>query len=248
MEQVDDVVKMVREYVQYLLESGVEEIEARDEREGPVVQEGSRMRPGRDQAVPAVLPSGQDLEAVRLGIGVCKKCALARDRRNIVFGEGNPNAEIVFVGEGPGSEEDRTGRPFVGPAGELLTKIIEKGMQISRSSVYICNIVKCRPPGNRNPEDDEVTACLPYLKQQIEAIQPKAIVTLGLPATRTLLGTGSLPMHELRGRWHDYNGIPVMPVFHPSYVLRRYTLPVRRQVYEDTLEVLRLLGKLPDQL
>jgi len=246
MEQADDLVKTVREYVRYLLESGVEEIEARDEREGPVLGKRSRMRPGGGQEGPEILSSGQELEAIRLGMGACSKCALARDRHHIVFGEGNPNAEIVFVGEGPGSEEDRTGRPFVGPAGELLTKIIENGMKISRSSVYICNIVKCRPPGNRTPEDDEVAACLPYLEKQIEAIQPRAIVTLGLPATRTLLGTGSRPMRELRGRWHEYNGIPVMPVFHPSYVLRRYTLPVRRQVYEDTLEVLRLLGKPPE--
>ena len=241
MEQTGDVVRAVREYVRYLLESGVEHVGVPGKQAGP--NSGWRTGATAPPVVRSDLVVGQGLKEIQAAMAGCMGCALAKGRKNIVFGEGNPEAEIVFVGEGPGGEEDLTGRPFVGPAGQLLTRIIEKGMQIPRSSVYICNIVKCRPPGNRTPEEDEVQACLPYLEKQLEAIGPKVIVALGLPATRTLLGTGQRPMHELRGRWHEYRGIPVMPVFHPSYVLRRYTLPVRRQVYEDTLEVLRFLGR-----
>jgi len=157
-----------------------------------------------------------------------------------VFGEGNPQAEIVFVGEGPGSEEDRTGRPFVGPAGEMLTRIIEDGMKIQRSSVYICNIVKCRPPGNRTPRDAEVGACFPFLDKQIMAIQPRVIITLGHSATCSLLRVQK-PMYALRGTWQSHRGIPVMPTFHPSFVLRQYTRQVRGQVHADTQKVIRHL-------
>ena len=186
-------------------------------------------------------PARQEtLSDVRTELGDCKRCALSRIRTNIVFGEGNPKAEIVFVGEGPGSEEDRTGRPFVGRAGQLLTRIIENGMKIDRSSVYICNIVKCRPPGNRTPRDDEVETCFPFLAKQIKVIKPRVIVTLGQPATCALLGVQK-PMHALRGTWNSFEGIPVMPTFHPSYVLRRYTRSVRGQVHADTQKVMRFL-------
>jgi len=226
-----ETLRSLREYLLFLSASGVREIAVQ-------VEDAVRAQTGRAAALPDAC--SKMLEAVRQELGDCRRCSLAATRRHIVFGEGNPRAEIVFVGEGPGAEEDRTGRPFVGRAGELLTRIIEKGMNLSRSEVYICNIVKCRPPGNRDPGPEEVDACLPFLKKQIEAIRPRVIVTLGRPAAHALLG-GRESMTDLRGRWHAYEGIPVMPTFHPSYVLRQYTVEVRRMVYEDSLEVLRVL-------
>lgn len=172
------------------------------------------------------------LEAVRETLGDCQRCGLCEGRQSIVFGSGNPKADILFVGEGPGEQEDRQGLPFVGRAGELLTKMIEGGIHIPRDDVYICNIVKCRPPKNRNPLPDEVAACRPFLDGQIAAIQPKVIVTLGKPAAGLLLGREVAITRE-RGTWQDYNGIPLMPTLHPAYVLRKYTPENRRNVWED---------------
>ena len=179
------------------------------------------------------------LEAIREEIGDCTRCKLHKGRTNIVFGEGDPKAVIVFVGEGPGSEEDQQGRPFVGAAGQLLTDIIEKGMNIKRTEVYICNIVKCRPPNNRNPEPDEVESCIGFVKQQIRAIHPTVIVTLGNVPTQNLLNTKQ-GITKLRGVWQEYEGIPVMPTFHPSYLLRS---PVEKKwVWVDIKNVLKRLG------
>jgi DNA polymerase len=172
------------------------------------------------------------LEQVRETLGDCNRCRLAEGRTHIVFGDGNPQADLVFVGEGPGETEDRRGLPFVGRAGELLTKMIEKGLGIPRSEVYICNVVKCRPPGNRTPLADEVAACSPFLDGQIAALKPRVIVALGKPAASLLLGR-DVPITKVRGTWHDYHGIPLMPTFHPAYVLRRYTADNRRLVWED---------------
>jgi DNA polymerase len=138
----------------------------------------------------------------------------------------------MFIGEGPGQEEDLRGLPFVGRAGELLTKMIEAGLEIPRKDVYICNIVKCRPPKNRTPQPDEVAACQPFLDGQIDAIQPRAIVTLGRPATSLLLGR-DVSISRVRGTWQSYRDIPVMPTFHPAYILRQYTPENRRLVWED---------------
>ena len=171
------------------------------------------------------------LAAVREELGDCRRCTLCQGRTQIVFGEGNPEPRVVFVGEGPGAEEDRTGRPFVGPAGELLTRMIE-ACGWKRSEVYICNIVKCRPPGNRDPEPDEVEACRPFLERQLRALAPEVIVTLGRPATSALLGR-SVSITQLRGRWQQWREIPLMPTFHPAYVLRNYTLQTRQQVWDD---------------
>ena len=176
--------------------------------------------------------SDPSLEQVRETLGDCKRCRLAEGRTHIVFGDGNPQADLVFVGEGPGETEDRRGLPFVGRAGELLTKMIEKGLGIPRSEVYICNVVKCRPPGNRTPLADEVAACSPFLDGQIAALKPRVIVALGKPAASLLLGR-DVPITKVRGTWHDYHGIPLMPTFHPAYVLRRYTAENRRLVWED---------------
>jgi uracil-DNA glycosylase family 4 len=172
------------------------------------------------------------LEAVRAELGECIRCRLSEGRTQIVFGDGNPNAELMFVGEGPGESEDRRGLPFVGRAGELLTQMIEKGLGIPRSEVYICNVVKCRPPGNRTPLADEVAACSPFLDGQVAAVQPRVIVALGKPAASLLLGR-DVPITRVRGTWFEYKGIPLMPTFHPAYVLRQYTPENRRRVWED---------------
>ncbi len=231
------IAKAFRERILYLLESGVREIPIRTVVRGPG-------ETARSKAVSAdsegAFSEERLLEEIRKELEGCNRCPLGRTRRNLVFGEGNPRADILFIGEGPGSEEDATGRPFVGPAGQLLTRIIEGGMGVPRSSVYICNIVKCRPPNNRPPLDEEAASCLPFLQRQIEAVRPRVIVTLGHSATCRLLGLRG-PMHQLRGKWQTYRGIPVMPTFHPSYVLRYYTVAVRRQVWEDVREAVRML-------
>jgi DNA polymerase len=172
------------------------------------------------------------LDAVRAELGDCRRCGLCEGRQHIVFGDGNPNADILFVGEGPGQTEDEQGLPFVGRAGELLTQMIEKGMGLSRRDVYICNIVKCRPPKNRTPLADEVAACRPFLDGQIRAVKPKVIVALGKPAAGLLLGRDVAITRE-RGTWHEYQGTPLMPTLHPAYVLRQYTAENRRAVWED---------------
>ncbi len=172
------------------------------------------------------------LARVRDELGECTRCELCQGRTQIVFGDGNPDADLMFVGEGPGEQEDRQGLPFVGRAGELLTRMIEAGLGIPRAEVYICNIVKCRPPGNRNPLPPEVSACRPFLDGQIDAVRPRTIVALGKPATSLLLGR-DVAITRVRGSWHDYRGIPVMPTFHPAFILRQYTEQNRRLVWED---------------
>ena len=150
----------------------------------------------------------------------------------------------MFVGEGPGADEDAQVIPFVGRAGQKLTEMIEKGIGVPRSEVYIANVVKCRPPQNRDPQPDEIAACSPFLWAQIAAVAPEVLVTLGAPATRTLLGT-STGITRLRGQWHEFRGVPVMPTFHPAYLLRAYTPANRRMVYEDLLAVRARLGLQP---
>jgi DNA polymerase len=172
------------------------------------------------------------LEQVRAELGECTRCRLHEGRTQIVFGDGDPHAALMFVGEGPGEQEDLQGLPFVGRAGELLTRMIERGLGIPRRSVYICNIVKCRPPGNRTPLADEVSTCRRFLDGQIDAVAPRAIVTLGKPASSLLLGR-DVSITRVRGVWHEYRGIPVMPTFHPAFLLRQYTEQNRRLVWED---------------
>jgi len=169
----------------------------------------------------------------------CQACVLAKTRTNVVFGTGNRNAKLLFVGEGPGADEDAQGEPFVGRAGQFLNKVIS-AMGLKREEVYICNVVKCRPPGNRTPLPDEVAACNTYLTEQIALVAPKAIVALGSPASKTLLNTTQGIM-SLRGRWHAYKGVPLMPTYHPAFVLRQYTEEVRRAVWEDMKKVMEKL-------
>ena len=175
------------------------------------------------------------LEQIRTDLGECTRCVLCERRTHIVFGEGNPDAPVVFVGEGPGEEEDRSGRPFVGRAGELLTRMIES-VGWTREDVYICNIVKCRPPRNRNPGLDEIATCRPFLDRQIRAIDPLVVVALGKPAASTLLGH-NVAITRARGIWQEWDGIPVMPTFHPAYLLRNYTREARQSVWDDLLAV-----------
>jgi uracil-DNA glycosylase family 4 len=178
------------------------------------------------------------LEELRAAIGDCRRCKLCSGRTNLVFGVGNPNAELMFIGEGPGRDEDLQGEPFVGRAGQLLTDIITKGMGMRREDVYIANVVKCRPPENRNPEPDEVAACEPFLKKQIELVRPRIIVALGKFAVQTLLQSKA-PITKLRGQWHSYHGIKLMPTFHPAYLLRN---PAdKKLVWEDIKKVIKEL-------
>lgn len=179
------------------------------------------------------------LTVIREDLGDCKRCKLHSGRTNIVYGVGSPTAEICFVGEGPGADEDLQGEPFVGRAGQLLTQMI-KAMGLEREDVYICNVVKCRPPNNRDPEPDEVTACSPFLIRQVRAVGPKVIVTLGKHAAHTVLNVKT-PITRLRGTWGAFDGIPVMPTFHPSFLLRDPTQ--KKFAWEDLKAVLHHLGR-----
>ncbi|MBA4421805.1 MAG: DNA polymerase [Syntrophus sp. (in: bacteria)] len=184
---------------------------------------------------PVVKMSG--LDAVRELLGDCRRCPLHRTRHSLVFGEGNPEADLVFVGEAPGADEDAQGRPFVGRAGQLLTKIIG-AMGLKREEVYICNILKCRPPGNRNPQPDEIAPCEPFLIRQLEAIRPRVICALGTFSAHTLLKSEA-PISVLRGRFHSYQGILLMPTYHPAYLLRNPG--AKKQVWEDVQMIMQTL-------
>jgi DNA polymerase len=179
------------------------------------------------------------LQALAQEVSECRKCGLCETRTQTVFGVGNPNADLVFVGEAPGFYEDKQGIPFVGEAGKLLTDMIEKGMQLPRDSVYICNVIKCRPPDNRNPNPEEVQSCEPYLLRQLEIIQPKVICALGKYAAQTLLGSHET-IGKMRGKWHDYNGTPLRATYHPSYLLRQ---PAdKKKAWADLKEIMHHLG------
>ncbi len=216
---------------------------------GAVVPEPEvRATPARamDVAPVAVAPSVADgrgaarLAEVRAGLGDCTRCKLSGGRQHLVFGTGNPDAALCFVGEAPGADEDRSGEPFVGPAGQLLTKMIE-AMGFHREDIYICNIIKCRPPGNRNPEPDEIASCEPFLKAQLAAIRPRMIVCLGKFAAQTLLRSDA-PISRMRGRFQAYEGIPLMPTFHPAFLLRNPA--AKREVWADLQLVMSELDRL----
>lgn len=179
-----------------------------------------------------------DLEGLRQELGDCTRCGLSSDRTKIVFGVGDPGAQVVFVGEAPGRDEDLQGEPFVGKAGQLLTRIIN-AMGLERDQVYICNVIKCRPPGNRDPQQDEIAMCQPFLTRQLEIIRPRAICALGSFAARTLLNSDT-GISRLRGHFHDYHGVPLMPTYHPSYLLRKPQ--AKRDVWEDIQKIMELLG------
>ena len=236
-EELRDITRAVREQLQAQLELGVAALPRPPGPTSPV----PAAAPG--PAIPLGMPSFNTLEEVQAHLGECTRCKLHTGRRTIVFGVGSPQAGLVFVGEGPGADEDAQGIPFVGRAGQLLTKIIE-AMQMRREDVYICNIVKCRPPNNRNPEPDEIAACEPFLKAQLAVLRPKVICCLGAFAAQTLLRTKE-PISKLRGRFHAYEGIPLLPTFHPAYLLRNPH--EKRTVWEDMKllqkEYCRLTGR-----
>jgi uracil-DNA glycosylase len=195
--------------------------------------------------LPPLAPTGDTLAVIRSDIGDCTRCKLHAGRTKLVFGSGNEQAKLVFVGEGPGADEDASGLPFVGRAGQLLTSMIEntaarEGIPIKRPDVYICNVVKCRPPQNRTPEPDEMEICGQFLFRQIMAIQPKAICSLGATATKALLNRKE-GVTKLRGNWYKWNAIPVMVTYHPSYLLRPYSQDAKRQAWEDLKKVLHFV-------
>ena len=245
------VLEEVRAYVEYQLSTGLDVLPRHatpiPTRPAPPATPDAAAPPSlRAAARPADLFVGAGvhaaptLEALRSEIGDCRRCKLWQGRTHLVFGVGNPHAELMFVGEGPGRDEDRQGEPFVGRAGLLLTEIITKGMKMRREDVYIANVVKCRPPENRNPEPDEIAACHPFLLRQVELVAPRVIVALGTFAAQTLLTTRT-PISRLRGCWHDYHGIRLMPTLHPAYLLRNPN--DKRVVWEDIKLVLRELGR-----
>jgi uracil-DNA glycosylase family 4 len=196
-------------------------------------------------AAPATAPSievslpGESLETIRDFIGDCQRCKLSKGRKNIVFGQGNPKAGLMFIGEAPGADEDEQGLAFIGRAGQLLTKIIE-AIGLTRDEVFIANVIKCRPPQNRNPEPDEITECQPFLERQIEAIRPKVLVGLGKFGGQWLLKTAE-PISRIRGRFGDYKGIKVMPTYHPAFLLRNPA--AKKEVWEDMKAVRAVLGE-----
>jgi len=219
--ELNEIVRLVKSYIELEKESGVGECLA----EAHIKEEATRDG------------NAEGLAALKKKVLSCTACDLYTTRRNVVFGSGNPNAKLIFIGEAPGEEEDAQGLPFVGRAGQLLTKIIE-AMGMRRQDVYIANILKCRPPNNRVPLPTEILACEENVKAQIEAIKPKVICTLGKFASQTLLRTQE-PISSLRGNWREYHGTKVMPTFHPAYLLRNP--PDKRLVWADMKKVLKEL-------
>jgi len=210
----------------------------------PAPQPPGREPPAASATNAAPLPTAEPIDLSNTGlveletmVSACTRCGLCEGRNRTAFADGNAGADLMFLGEGPGADEDREGIPFVGVAGQLLTKIIG-AMKIRREDVYIANIVKCRPPRNRNPEPDEAAACLPYLERQIELVAPKVIVTLGAVPLRFLIGQKGI--RRLRGNWLEYKGIPVMPTLHPSYLLR--VPEAKRDVWNDMQQIMARLG------
>lgn len=226
-----ELIASLKCYLEELRESGVDAL--------PFAAQVSRSSlPAATDGI-AAAGAGETLEEIMAELGECCRCQLGRTRTNLAFGVGNPHARIVFVGEAPGRDEDLQGEPFVGEAGKLLTRIIQ-AMGFERGDVYICNVLKCRPPGNRDPLPEEVESCGSFMLRQIMAIKPDVVVALGKFAAQTLLQTKEI-ISRLRGRFHDYHGIPLMPTFHPSALLRDPAK--KREVWEDMQQVMKLLGK-----
>jgi DNA polymerase len=220
-EDINGLINDLKTYLKYLKGMGISSLPS------------SGMEP--EKPTPS---QGLTLEGVRNELGDCKRCKLHRTRRTIVFGEGNDKATLMFIGEGPGYDEDVQGRPFVGKAGQLLTKIIQS-INLQREEVYIANIIKCRPPQNRNPEPDEIQSCNPFLQKQIQVIQPKIICALGTFSAQTLLKTET-KITALRGKFHNLEGIKVIPTYHPAFLLRNPDK--KREVWEDMKKIAEWLN------
>lgn len=219
----------LRYYLEDLCETGVDEL--------PLTMPGTPAAIQKESSAVTVAASRESLTSIREDIGECSRCKLSSVRKNIVFGVGSSSAKVLFVGEAPGRDEDLQGEPFVGEAGQLLTRMIA-AMNFSRAEVYICNVLKCRPPGNRDPEPDEIALCSPFLLRQVQAIAPQVIIALGAFAAQTLLKSKD-PISRLRGRFHDYHGIPLMPTFHPSFLLR--SPEKKRDAWADLQQVMKYL-------
>jgi len=248
---LNNVLDDLREYLLYQDEEGIEQAEVSQDVMKAFGKLGSKSPPKvSERRQPAPAPAGQPaetdrpLDQIASEIAACTRCALHKTRTNTVPGQGDPHPEIMFIGEGPGADEDQQGLAFVGRAGQLLTKMIG-AMGYTREKVFIGNIVKCRPPGNRVPLPEEMETCLPYLKRQIAILKPKVIVALGATAVKSLLGTGT-GITKLRGEWHRFEEIDLMPTFHPAYLLRSPSK--KREAWEDLQEVLARLGKKPPPL
>jgi len=237
--QLAKIARAIATYVDYQRELGVLGFPRSVPGPAAAARPAPRIAASVDLFADASVAQARTLSELRAAIGDCRRCKLAPHRTQVVFGVGNERARLVFVGEAPGHDEDVRGEPFVGRAGQLLTEIITKGMRLRREDVYIANVIKCRPPGNRNPEPDEVATCEPFLLRQLEIIAPEVIVALGKFAVQTLLRTKT-PITQLRGRWHDYHGIRLMPTFHPAYLLRNPG--DKRLVWEDIRKVMGVLG------
>lgn len=236
-EELRRIVAGIRTNIALRARSGLLGVSSRATRRRRVGSTVAGSEPATEQQMPV---GAVGLLAVREELGDCQRCKLSKGRKNLVFGVGNPDAHLVFVGEGPGADEDEQGEPFVGKAGQLLTKMIE-AMGYHREDVYICNVVKCRPPGNRNPEPDEIAACEPFLKKQLAAIRPRMIVTLGKFAAQCLLRDDT-PISRLRGGFRNYEGIQLMPTFHPAYLLRDPSK--KKEAWDDLKAVIAALRQL----
>ena len=229
----------LRKYLEFYQDLGIKEVYRR------AASAGTTQGSPAPVELPGLAPHGDTLLKILEDIGDCRRCRLHEGRNKLVFGVGNEQAKLVFVGEGPGADEDEQGIPFVGRAGQLLTQMIEntaqrEGIPLKRADVYICNVVKCRPPGNRTPETDEMQTCGEFLFRQLEVIRPKAICALGGTASRALLGRGE-GVTKLRGNWHKWRDIPVMVTYHPSYLLRPYNQNAKRDAWEDLKKVLHFV-------
>lgn len=234
----------VRRHLEFYRDLGIKTVYRRrlPVSETPASEPAPVNPPPHSTVVPALEPAHDNLLKILQDIGECKRCRLHEGRNRLVFGSGNEQAKLVFVGEGPGADEDEQGLPFVGRAGQLLTQMIEgtarkEGIPLSRPDVYICNVVKCRPPENRTPQPDEMEICGQFLFRQLMAIRPKAICALGSTAAKALLGTKDGVM-RLRGKWHQWRDIPVMVTYHPSYLLRPYNQNAKKEAWEDLKKVL----------
>jgi len=239
--------EQLRQYLSFYRDLGIKTVNRRTVQRPPQVESQVELsEPAPAQPVipplPGIHPYDDTLAKIREDMGDCKRCRLGEGRKKLVFGSGNEQARLVFVGEGPGADEDEQGLPFVGRAGQLLTQMIEgtarrEGIPLSRSDVYICNVVKCRPPENRTPLPDEMETCGQFLFRQLTTLQPRAICALGSTAVRALLGTKE-GVTKLRGNWHKWRDIPVMVTYHPSYLLRPYNQNAKKESWEDLKKVL----------
>ncbi|HEY1947400.1 MAG TPA: uracil-DNA glycosylase [Bryobacteraceae bacterium] len=235
----------IRQYLEFYRDLGIDSVYRRQAGESAPATPPEPMKVVPPQELPGLAPVADTLDQIRLDIGDCQRCRLCEKRNSIVFGSGNETAKLVFVGEGPGADEDEQGLPFVGRAGQLLTQMIEntaakEGIAIRRPDVYIANVVKCRPPENRTPLPDEMEVCGQFLFRQLMTIKPKAICVLGATAMKALLNNKE-GITKSRGKWHKWRDIPVMITYHPSYLLRQYNQDAKREAWLDLKTLLHFV-------